>query len=214
MMSFVRETSLVGSEALPFVMVRLAGITFLAVWLTGCGVNEIPRLDEQVKAAWAQVENQYQRRADLVPNLVETVKGFAAQEREVLTEVVEARAQASQTRLEVTPELLTDPQALQMFEQAQGRLTRALSRLLVTVERYPDLRSSQNFITLQAQLEGTENRIAVARRDFIEAVRAFNTEYRTFPGIIWASLLYGDLGPKQTFEAVEGAEQAPAVRFE
>ncbi len=187
------------------------GAVVLLFALTGCGVNEIPRLDEEVKAQWAQVENMYQRRADLVPNLVETVKGFAAQEREVLTEVTEARARATQVTL--SPEMLTDPEAVQRFQQAQGQLTGALSRLLATVERYPELRSSQNFLTLQAQLEGTENRIAVARRDFIEAVRAFNTEYRTFPGVIWATLLYGDLGPKETFEAREGADQAPAVKF-
>lgn len=191
-------------------LARLLGLCML-LGLTGCGVNEIPRLDEQVKAQWAQVENMYQRRADLVPNLVETVKGFAAQEKEVLTAVTEARASATQVKL--SPDMLTDPQAVQQFQQAQGRLTSALSRLLVTVERYPELKSSQSFLALQAQLEGTENRIAVARRDFIEAVRAFNTEYRTFPGIIWATLLYGDLGPKQSFEAAEGAEKAPDVKF-
>ncbi|WP_416900302.1 MAG: LemA family protein [Minwuia sp.] len=192
---------------------RLLAAAAMAMLLSACGVNEIPKLDEQVKAAWAQVENQYQRRADLIPNLVETVKGFAAQERDVLTSVVEARAKATQITAQITPETLNDPNLLKQFEAAQGQLTSALSRLLVTVERYPELKSSQNFVTLQAQLEGTENRIAVARRDYIEAVRLFNTEYRTFPGIIWANLLYGDLGPKESFQAAEGADQAPAVKF-
>lgn len=203
------------SAALPLsrVFSRWLLILVLAVPLSGCGVNEIPRLDEAVKAAWAQVQNQYQRRADLIPNLVETVKGFAAQEKEVLTGVVEARAKATQVQVQVTPEMLSDPNALKMYEQAQGQLSSALSRLLVTVERYPDLKSSQNFIALQAQLEGTENRITVARRDFIQAVQTFNTEIRTFPGIIWATVLYSDLEAKQNFQAAAGTEEAPKVKF-
>lgn len=203
------------SAALPLsrVFSRWLLILVLAVPLSGCGVNEIPRLDEAVKAAWAQVQNQYQRRADLIPNLVETVKGFAEQEKEVLTGVVEARAKATQVQVQVTPEMLSDPNALKMYEQAQGQLSSALSRLLVTVERYPDLKSSQNFIALQAQLEGTENRITVARRDFIQAVQTFNTEIRTFPGIIWATVLYSDLEAKQNFQAAAGAEEAPKVKF-
>ena len=203
------------SAALPLsrVFSRWLLILVLAVPLSGCGVNEIPRLDEAVKAAGAQVQNQYQRRADLIPNLVETVKGFAEQEKEVLTGVVEARAKATQVQLQVTPEMLSDPNALKMYEQAQGQLSSALSRLLVTVERYPDLKSSQNFIALQAQLEGTENRITVARRDFIQAVQTFNTEIRTFPGIIWATVLYSDLEAKPNFQAAAGAEEAPKVKF-
>lgn len=204
------------SAALPRLFhapVRLLAMLLLALSLTGCGVNEIPRLDEGVNAAWAQVQNQYQRRLDLIPNLVETVKGFAAQEKDVLTAVIEARAKATQVQVQVTPDMLSDPNALKMFEQAQGQLTSALSRLLVTVERYPELKSSQNFLALQSQLEGTENRIAVARRDYIEAVRVFNTELRTFPGIVWATILYGDLEPKQSFQATAGADQAPAVKF-
>jgi len=203
------------SAALPLsrVFSRWLLILVLAVPLSGCGVNEIPRLDEAVKAAWAQVQNQYQRRADLIPNLVETVKGFAEQEKEVLTGVVEARAKATQVQVQVTPEMLSDPNALKMYEQAQGQLSSALSRLLVTVERYPDLKSSQNFIALQAQLEGTENRITVARRDFIQAVQTFNTEIRTFPGIIWATVLYSDLEAKQNFQAAADAEEAPKVKF-
>lgn len=192
---------------------RFVAATMIALPLAGCGVNEIPRLDEAVTAAWAQVQNQYQRRMDLIPNLVETVKGFAAQEKDVLVGVVEARAKATQVQVQITPEMLSNPQALQQFEAAQGQLTSALSRLLVTVERYPELKSSQNFITLQAQLEGTENRIAVARRDFIQSVQTFNTELRTFPGIIWANLLYSDLEPRQTFQAAPGSEEAPKVKF-
>lgn len=195
------------------VRLRLLAVLALVLPLAGCGVNDIPKLDEAVTAAWAQVQNQYQRRADLVPNLVETVKGFAAQEKDVLTSVVEARARATQMQVQITPEMLSDPQALQKYEAAQGQLTSALSRLLVTVERYPDLKSSANFTTLQAQLEGTENRIAVARRDFITAVQAYNTELRTFPGIVWKQLLYSDAQPRQTFVAGPGAENAPKVKF-
>jgi len=192
---------------------RILTVVVLVLPLAACGVNEIPRLDEQVKAAWAEVQSQYQRRADLIPNLVETVKGFAAQEQEVLVGVTEARARATQVQVQITPEMLNDPNALKQFDAAQGRLSSALSRLLVAVEKYPELHSSENFIALQAQLEGTENRITVARRDYIEAVRLFNTEYRTFPGLIWANLLYGDLGPKQTFEAAPGSEEVPKVKF-
>ena len=180
--------------------------------VTGCGVNDIPRLDEQVKSAWAQVENQYQRRADLVPNLVETVKGFAEQEQETLTAVVEARSRA--TSIQIDAESLDDPEKLQQFQQAQGQLTSALSRLMAVSERYPELRSNQNFLALQSQLEGTENRIAVARRDFITAVERYNTEIRTFPGRIWHSLLYSDMPLRENFEATaENAEQAPQVEF-
>lgn len=180
--------------------------------LSGCGINNIPTYDEQVKAAWAQVENQYQRRADLVPNLVETVKGYAAQEKETLTAVVEARAKVGS--MQVNEGVLNNPQALRKFEAAQGELSSALNRLMVVVERYPDLKSNQNFLALQSQLEGTENRIAVARRDFIQAVGLYNTEIRTFPGRIWHSLLYSDMPLRETFEATtENAEQAPQVKF-
>ncbi|MEC9345998.1 MAG: LemA family protein [Pseudomonadota bacterium] len=196
---------------MPNRIVRLAGMLSLLVLLAGCGVNEIPKLEEAAKAAWAQVQNQYQRRADLVPNLVETVKGFAAQEREVLTAVTEARAKVSQM---VLPQNLTsDPEAFRQFQQAQGQLGSALSRLLVTVERYPELRSAENFLTLQAQLEGTENRIAVARQDYIQAVQALNTELRTFPGVIWASTLHSGVQPMESFTATEGAATPPKVNF-
>ena len=179
--------------------------------LGGCGINNIPTYDEAVKAQWAQVQNQYQRRADLVPNLVETVKGFAAQERETLQAVVEARAKVSQ--MNVDSDIVNNPEALQAFEQNQAALTSALSRLMVVVERYPDLKSNQNFLTLQSQLEGTENRIAVARRDYIQAVQTYNTEIRTLPGSIWHSLLYSDMPIRETFEASAGAEEAPQVQF-
>ncbi len=179
--------------------------------LGGCGINNIPTYDEAVKAQWAQVQNQYQRRADLVPNLVETVKGFAAQERETLQAVVEARAKVSQ--MNVDADIVNNPEALQAFEQNQAALTSALSRLMVVVERYPDLKSNQNFLTLQSQLEGTENRIAVARRDYIQAVQTYNTEIRTLPGSIWHSLLYSDMPIRETFEASAGAEEVPQVEF-
>ena len=191
---------------------KMIVLLVLAGSLVGCGINNIPTFDEQVKAAWAQVENQYQRRADLVPNLVATVKGFAAQEKETLTAVVEARSKINQMR--VDENLINNPQALQRFEAAQGELSSALSRLMVVVERYPDLKSNQNFLALQSQLEGTENRISVARRDFIQSVSTYNTEIRTFPGRIWHSLLYSDMPIRETFAATtENAEQAPKVEF-
>lgn len=183
-----------------------------AVLLAACDINAVPKFDEQVSAAWSQVENQYQRRADLVPNLVATVQGFATQEREVLQNVVEARAKVGQ--MQIPANILQNPEALQMFEQNQGALTSALSRLLVTVERYPDLKSNQNFLTLQSQLEGTENRIAVARRDYISAVRDYNTELRTIPGKWIAAWLYPEAELKPTFTATtKNAGQAPTVNF-
>jgi len=178
---------------------------------TGCGINNIPTYDEAVNAAWGQVENQYQRRADLVPNLVNTVKGYAVQERETLQAVVEARAKVSQ--MNVSADIVNNPQALQAFEQNQSALSGALSRLMVVVERYPDLKSNQNFLQLQAQLEGTENRISVARRDFIQAVQVYNTEIRTFPGRIWHGVMYSDLPIRETFAAREGADTPPVVEF-
>jgi LemA protein len=187
----------------------LAAVAVLAAG--GCGINNIPSYDEAVKAQWAQVQNQYQRRADLVPNLVETVKGFAVQERETLQAVVEARARVGQ--MNVDSGIIDDPQRLEAFEQNQAALSSALSRLMVVVERYPELKSNQNFLALQSQLEGTENRISVARRDYIQAVQRYNTEIRTIPGKIWHSLLYSDMPIRETFEADSGAEEAPQVRF-
>lgn len=203
-----------GTESTMYALTRRLTPLLLVVGLlsvSGCGINNIPTYDEQVKAAWAQVENQYQRRADLVPNLVETVKGFATQERETLQAVVEARAKVSQ--MNVSSDILDNPEAFQAFEQNQAALSSALSRLMVVVERYPDLKSNQNFLTLQSQLEGTENRISVARRDYIQAVQQYNTEIRTLPGSIWHSLMYSDMPIRETFEASEGAEQAPQVEF-
>lgn len=193
-------------------MLRHLPLLLVALLLSGCGINNIPSYDEQVKSAWAQVENQYQRRADLIPNLVETVKGFARQEQETLTAVIEARARA--TSIQVDASTLDNPDQLRQFDQAQQQLSGALSRLMVVVERYPDLKSNQNFLALQSQLEGTENRIAVARRDFIAAVQRYNTEIRTFPGRIWHTLLYSDMPLRETFEATApDAGQVPAVRF-
>ncbi len=186
-------------------------LAIVAPLLSACGINAIPTYEEQAKATWAQVENQYQRRADLIPNLIETVKGFAAQEREVLTAVVEARAKATQTQ--INADQLTDPAAIQKFQAAQDQLSGALSRLLVTVERYPDLKSNQNFLALQSQLEGTENRISVARRDYIDAVRVYNTELKTIPGRWIAAMFYPEAKEMQAFAATAGAETPPKVDF-
>jgi LemA protein len=177
--------------------------------LSSCGVNTIPTLEEQVNASWAEVQNQYKRRADLVPNLVETVKGYATHEKDTLTAVIEARANATRTTL--SPDMLSDPEAVKKFEQSQSALSQSLGRLMVVSEQYPDLKANQNFIALQSQLEGTENRITVARRDYIQAVQAYNTQVRTFPGRFWA-WIYG-AKPKVSFTAPEGAENAPAVKF-
>lgn len=192
--------------------VRIFALGLIVALLSGCGINNIPTYDEQVKAAWSQVQNQYQRRADLVPNLVETVKGFAKQERETLTAVVEARSKVAS--MQVSPEIVNNPEKLRQFEQAQSQLSSALSRLMVVVERYPELKSNQNFLALQSQLEGTENRISVARRDYIAAVERYNTEIRTFPGRIWHSLMYSDMELKETWQArSEDAEKPPSVEF-
>jgi LemA protein len=190
---------------------RFGVVVALAAGLGACGVNEIPTLEEQAKASWGEVENQYQRRADLIPNLVETVKGYAAHESEVLESVTQARANA--VRTQPGPEILEDPEKFREYEQRQQALSGALGRLLATVEAYPDLKANQNFLALQSQLEGTENRIAVARRDYIEAVRGYNTELRTFPGRLWAMTLYRDAKPMPVFAADEGAREAPKVTF-
>lgn len=179
--------------------------------LSACGYNTIPTAEEQAKAAWSEVLNQYQRRADLIPNLVETVKGYASHEKEVLEGVVEARAKATQVTLPA--DALSNPEAFRAFQEGQAGLTSALSRLLAVVENYPDLKANQNFLALQAQLEGTENRIAVARRDYIEAVRVYNTTLRTFPSVIWASLWFTDNKPFENFTASEGAKEPPKVDF-
>ncbi|MDP3175477.1 MAG: LemA family protein [Phenylobacterium sp.] len=179
--------------------------------LVGCGVNTIPTKDERAKAQWAEVQNQYQRRADLIPNLVETVRGYAAQERDVLVAVTQARASATQVKVDAST--LTDPAAFQAFQAAQDNLSGVLGRLMVISERYPDLKSNQNFLALQSQLEGTENRIAISRRDYNEAVRDYNTKIRTFPGALWAGTVHRWAKPMQTFSAAPQAQTAPSVSF-
>jgi LemA protein len=191
-------------------LVMTAMLGLLGTALAGCGYNTIPTLEERAKGAWGEVQNQYQRRADLIPNLVETVKGFAQQEREVLTQVIEARAKATQVKIDAST--LTDPAKFKEFQDAQAGLSGALGRLMIVAERYPDLKSNQNFLALQSQLEGTENRNTVAPRDYIETVRAYNTEVRTFPGVIWAKLFWG-ARPMETFTATAGSERPPNVRF-
>ncbi len=188
-----------------------AAMAALMLAMAGCGINNIPRYDQQVQAAWAQVQNEYQRRADLVPNLVSTVKGYAAHEDKVLTEVTEARARVSQTQIPAN--ILTNPQAFKQFEQNQATLSGALSRLMVVTENYPNLKADQSFLTLQSQLEGTENRIAVARRDYILAVQQYNTELTTIPGRWYRSMFYGDKQVMQSFSAEQGAQNAPKVQF-
>ena len=189
-----------------------AVLLFAPVMLAGCGINTIPTKEENARAKWGDVQNQYQRRADLIPNLVETVRGYAAQERTVLREVTEARASATQVQVDAST--LTDPARFQQYQQAQDRLTGVLGRLMMIQERYPDLKSNQNFLALQSQLEGTEKRIAVSRRDYNEAVRDYNTEIRTFPGAIWANTVHGWAEPMQTFEASASAQTAPTVSFD
>jgi LemA protein len=190
---------------------RAAFFAVLCLTLSGCGYNTIPTLEEQAKAKWADVQNDYQRRADLIPNLVATVQGYAKQERDVLTAVTEARAKATQIKVDASQ--LTDPEKLKQFQDAQAQLTGALGRLLAVSENYPDLKSNQNFLALQSQLEGTENRIAVARRDYIEAVRTYNTSLKTFPGLLWASTVFRSNKPMAEFAAGESAQTPPQVKF-
>ena len=181
-----------------------------AISLAGCGINSVPTAEEQVNAKWGDLQADYQRRADLIPNLVATVKGYAQQEKTVLTDVTNARANA--TRVQLNAGDLSDPAKVQAFQAAQGQLSGSLGRLLATVEAYPDLKSNQNFLALQDQLEGTENRIEVARRDYNESVRQYNTLIRTFPTAIGAKVFYG-AKPKVPFEAAAAAQQAPTVSF-
>jgi LemA protein len=188
--------------------IAMAGILLL---VGGCGINNIPTQKQQVAAAWSQVLNEYQRRTDLIPNLVATVKGYAAHEASVLEAVTEARAKVTQTQ--IPSDILTNPQAFQAFERNQATLGGALSRLMVVTENYPNLKADQNFLTLQAQLEGTENRIAVARRDYILAVQQYDTELTTIPGRWYRSLFYSSSQPIQNFTISEQAQQAPQVKF-
>ena len=183
-------------------------VAVLALSLAGCGVNSVPTAEENAKARWADVQNEYQRRADLIPNLVSTVKAAGAQEKAILVEVTQARASASQVR--ISPDQLSDPQQVAQFERAQGAVTMSLQRLQ---EAYPELRSQGNYTTLMSQLEGAENRITIARRDYNQAVQDYNTRIRTFPDAIGARIFYG-AKPLTPFEAVTpGAETAPTVNF-
>jgi LemA protein len=191
-------------------LARAALIVLAPVLVAGCGINNIPTKEEAAKAQWAEVQNQYQRRSDLIPNLVETVKGYAAQEKSVLVEVTEARASATQVKVDAST--LTDPAKFQQYAAAQDKLSGVLGRLMMIQENYPDLKSNQNFLALQSQLEGTENRIAIARRDYNEAVRDYNLEFKTFPNSFWANF-HKDSKPMQMFEASAAAQSAPSVSF-
>jgi LemA protein len=183
----------------------------MAMTLAGCGINNIPTYDQAMKGKWGEVENQYQRRADLIPNLVETVKGYAAQEKDVLTAVTEARSRA--TSIQLSPDIVNNPELFAKYQAAQGQLSQALGKLLSITENYPDLKSNQNFLALQSQLEGTENRIAVARKDYIEAVQVYNTELVTFPGRLWASTMYSSYKPAASFSAAAGDDAVPKIDF-
>jgi LemA protein len=199
--------------SLPRFAARSAAILLVALGLSACGINTVPKQDEDVKAKWSQVLNEYQRRADLVPNLVATVKGYAKQEQTVLTQVTEARAHATQTTMTLPADVLSNPQAFHNFEQSQAQLGASLGRLLAVSENYPDLKSNQNFLILQSQLEGTENRIAVARKDYIDSVQTYNTTLRTIPSRWVAAIFYPDAKPRETFTISEQARQAPHVQF-
>jgi LemA protein len=189
-----------------FALVAVCGLG-----LSGCGYNTLQQQDEEIKAAWSEVVNQYQRRSDLIPNLVNTVKGFAQQEQQVLIGVTEARAKA--TSMQVTPDVVDNPQALKNFQAAQGELTQALSRLMVVVERYPELKSDANFRDLQAQLEGTENRITVARNRYIDTVRRYNTTVRSFPTNLTAMVFNMEVKPNFTVQNEQAISTAPTVDF-
>ena len=189
----------------------LAVAVLVGLTVAGCGYNNIPTLEEGAKAKWAEVQNQYQRRSDLVPNLVATVQGYAKQEKDVLIAVTEARAKATSVKIDASA--LTDPEKLKAFQDAQAQLSGALGRLLAVSENYPDLKSNQNFLALQSQLEGTENRIAVSRKDYIGAVQTYNTELKTFPGLFWAATFFRSNKPMAEFAATEASQAAPQVKF-
>jgi LemA protein len=191
---------------------RAALIVFAPLLVAACGVNTIPTKEERAKAQWAEVQNQYQRRNDLIPNLVSTVKGYATQEKSVLIGVSQARAGAMAVRSDAG--VTTDPAAFQRYQQAQNNVSMALAPFRVLQENYPDLKSNTNFMALQSQLEGTENRIAISRRDYNEAVRDFNTTLRTFPSILWAKTMYSSSKPMQLFAATAASQSAPSVSFD
>jgi LemA protein len=186
------------------IRLSLTGL-ILAFGLSACGINNLPTLEEQARAAWSEVQNQYQRRANLIPTLIESVKGFAQQEREALTQVAEAHTRATQVQVDAST--VADPEKFRQFQEAQNQLSGALGRLLATVERYPELKSNANFLAVQSQLEGTENRIAVARRDYITAAQAYNTELRTIPGRWIAGILHPEAKPMETFTATAGSDR-------
>ncbi len=192
-------------------LVAVVALVLAMIPLAGCGINNIPTYENSAKAAWSEVLNQYKRRADLIPNLVESVKGFAEQERKVLTDVVEARSKA--TGIQVPADILTNPEAMKKFQEAQNTLGGALRQLLVVAERYPDVKSGQNFLALQQQLEGTENRIAIARRDYIQAVKVYNTELVTIPGRWWRSFMYPTYKELATFDIPAEETKTPKVDF-
>ena len=189
---------------------RAALILAIPALLAGCGINNIPTKEERAKAQWAEVQNQYQRRSDLIPNLVETVKGYAAQEKSVLVEVTQARASATQVKVDAST--LTDPAKFQQYAQAQDKLSGVLGRLMMIQEKYPDLKSNENFLALQSQLEGTENRIAISRRDYNESVRDYDLEFKTFPNSFWATF-HPSSKPMEMFQATASAQTAPSVSF-
>jgi LemA protein len=197
----------------PIRLIALFATVLSALVLASCGVNNIPTYEQQAKASWGEVLNQYKRRTDLIPNLVETVKGFAEQEKSVLTGVVEARAKATEAQINIPADILTNPDAMKKLQEAQGQLSGALGRLMVVVEKYPDIKSGQNFLALQSALEGSENRIGVARRDYIEAVKVYNTELNTIPGRWWKSFMYPTSKDMATFDIPAEEQKAPKVDF-
>lgn len=192
------------------ILILILAIVLPLIYIVVVNYNNIPKLDENVKEKWSQVQNQYKRRADLIPNLVETVKAYASHEKSTFVEVTEARSKVSQINLDVNN---LNPQMLEQFSQAQAGLSSALSKLMVVVERYPELKANENFLSLQSQLEGTENRITVARRDFIEAVKLYNLELRTMPGKLVAAIAHPDAQIKETFSASQAEQEAPKVKF-
>jgi LemA protein len=194
-----------------FQPLALLAVAVASLSLGGCGVNNIPTYEQSAKAAWSEVQSQYKRRADLIPNLVESVKGFADQEKTVLTNVTEARAKA--TSIQIPADILTNPEAMKQYQAAQSTLSGALRQLMAVVENYPDIKSGQNFLALQSQIEGTENRIAVARRDYIQAVQQYNTEINTFPGRLWKMALYPSAKEMANFEVTADEMQTPKVDF-
>jgi LemA protein len=202
------QTATLATRSIALLFTLLAALT-----VAGCGVNNIPTYEQQAKANWSEVLNQYKRRTDLIDNLVATVKGFAEQERTVLTDVVEARAKATQAQVNLPPDILNNPDAMKQFQDAQNTLGGALGRLMLVVERYPDIKSGQNFLALQSELSGTENRIAIARRDYIEAVRVYNTELATIPGRWWKAFMYPSSKEMATFDIAASEQTVPKVDF-